>query len=83
MRIKHREVYTGRYFRTGQSYCVVIPPDIRAEMKLEMGSTLLMNFQFGVLWMVKATPGMITNRETVAKIFDTLFPDKVEANAAK
>jgi len=81
MRIKEREVYTGRYYRSGKSFVVVIPPDIRDKMGLQNGSTLLMNFQFGVLWMVKATPNMIANRDTVSKIFEQLYPSKEDANA--
>lgn len=81
MRIKNREVYTSRYFRTGNSHVVTIPPDIGGMMSLVPGDNLAMNFQHGVLWMVKIVPGMIANRETVSKIFDEIFADKDKANA--
>lgn len=76
-RIK-REIYTSRFFRTGNSYAVVIPPDLIDAMGLRLGSTLAMNFQYGVLWVVRMEPHMIVNRDTVSKVFDSLFPDKRE-----
>ena len=83
MRIKQRDVYTARYFRQGNSYGMIIPPDIRELMGLLPGDNLAMNFQHGVLWVVKITPGMITTRAKVAKIFDELFPDKVNTLASE
>jgi antitoxin component of MazEF toxin-antitoxin module len=81
MRIRNREVYTTRYFRNGNSNVITIPPDIGGIMKLVPGDNLAMNFQHGVLWMVKIVPGMIASRETVSKIFDEIFKDKEKANA--
>ena len=81
MNIKPRDVYTSRYFRHGSSYAVVLPPDIRALMGLVLGDTLAMNYQHGVLWMVKLTGSMVINRDAVAKVFDELFKDKAEASA--
>jgi antitoxin component of MazEF toxin-antitoxin module len=78
MRIHKRDVYTSRFFRTGKSWAIVIPPDLCEIMGLRVGDQMLMNFTHGVCWLVKATPGMIVSRETVARIFDELFPDKEE-----
>ena len=83
MRIKQRDVYTARYYRQGNSYGMIIPPDIRELMGLLPGDNLAMNFQLGVLWVVKITPGMIATREKVAKIFDSLFPDKEKTFASQ
>ena len=76
MRIHKRDVYTSRFFRTGRSFAVVIPPDLCEVMGLRVGDQILMNFAHGVCWLVKARPDMIANRETVARIFDELFPGK-------
>ena len=83
MKVRNREIYTTRYYRHGNSYSVVIPPDIRQTMGLIPGDLLACNFQFGVFWAVKMEPGMIINREKVAKIFDKLFENKDTANAAE
>jgi hypothetical protein len=83
MQIKQREVYTGRYFRTGNSYVLHIPSDVSALMKLTPGDTVAMNFQFGVLWAVKVNASMIVNREKVAKIFDALFKGSEEPRASE
>lgn len=77
-RIRQRDVYTSRFFRTGRSFCIVMPPDLCEVMGLRLGDQMLMNFQHGVCWLVKARPDMIVNRETVSRIFDELFPDKDE-----
>lgn len=82
MRIKQRDVYTSKYYRHGNSYGMIIPPDLRDLMGLVPGDTLACNFQHGVMWAVKITPGMIASRERVAKIFDELFPDR-EKNFAR
>lgn len=81
MQIKQREIYTSRYYRHGNAYGCIIPPDIRQLMGLVPGDTLAMNFQHGVLWMVRLTGNMIINRETVSKVFDELFADKRGAHA--
>jgi len=83
MRIKQRDVYTSRYYRHGNSWGMIIPPDIRDLMGLVPGDSLALNFQHGVLWAVKITPGMITTRAKVAKIFDELFPDKENTVASE
>lgn len=60
---------------------IVIPPDIRELMGLVNGDTLAMNFQHGVLWLVRVTKDMVINRDTVSKVFDSLFPDKEDLDA--
>ena len=67
-------IYTSRYFRQGNSFAVVIPPDLRDRMELKLGDVLVMNYSHGVLWAKKLTPGMLVSRETISKIFDELFP---------
>lgn len=81
IRIKQRDVYTTRYYRHGTSMGIVIPPDIRELMGLVNGDTLAMNFQHGVLWLVRVTKDMVINRDTVSKVFDSLFPDKEDLDA--
>jgi len=81
MRIKQRDVYTSKYYRHGNSWGILIPPDIRELMGLVPGDHLALNFQHGVLWAVKITPGMIASREKVAAIFDELFPSREVAHA--
>lgn len=83
MRIKQRDVYTARYIRNGNSYCIVLPPGVREVMGLVPGDTLAMNFSHGVLWVVRLTTDMIINRDLVSRVFDELFPDKVDAHASK
>lgn len=83
MNIKPRDVYTSRYFRHGRSFAVVLPPDIRALMELHIGDVLAMNFQHGVLWMVKLRSDMVIDRNAVTKVFDELFKDKREVLAAE
>jgi antitoxin component of MazEF toxin-antitoxin module len=80
---KQRDVFTGRYYRHGNSYVILIPPELREIMKLTPGDTIAMNFQFGVLWAVRVTPSMIVSREKVAKIFDALFKGSEEAHASE
>lgn len=75
-RIRQREVYPARYYRTGHSYVVTIPPDVRELMKLLPGDCILMNCDQGVLYMVKADKGMVINREKATAIFEKLFADK-------
>ena len=60
---------------------MVIPPVIIDKMGLHLGDLFAMNFQHGVLWVVRLQPHMIVSRETVAKVFDELFPDKADADA--
>lgn len=83
MRAKKRDVYTSRYYRQGNSYAMIIPPDIREAMALQPGDTLALNFQHGVMWVVKIQPSMIANREQVSKIFNELFPGKDIENASE
>lgn len=83
MRIKQRDVYTGRFYRNGNSRVVLLPPDLYEKAGLVPGDTVLMQYEFGIIWMVKATRSMIFDRTKVAKIFDSLFPDKVDADASK
>jgi bifunctional DNA-binding transcriptional regulator/antitoxin component of YhaV-PrlF toxin-antitoxin module len=83
MAMKQRELYTSRYFRNGASYVAVIPPDLRELMGLVPGDTLAMNFQHGVLWVVKLKPEMVIDRITVSRIFDELFKSKEDALASK
>jgi antitoxin component of MazEF toxin-antitoxin module len=83
MSMKPRDVYTSRYFRQGNSYVITIPPDLREAMQLTPGDTVAINFRYGVLWAKKITAGMIANRDTVAKIFDELFPDKEKKDASE
>jgi hypothetical protein len=52
-------------------------------MGLRVGDVIVCNFSHGILWAAKLTPGMIASRETVGKIFDSLFPDKEETHARK
>jgi hypothetical protein len=42
-----------------------------------------MNVEHGLLWAVKLTPSMVATRAQVAKIFDSLFPDKADADASE
>jgi antitoxin component of MazEF toxin-antitoxin module len=81
--MKLRDVYTTRYYRQGNSFGIILPPDIREAMNLTPGDTLALNFQHGVMWAVKVTPGMIATREKVARIFDELFPDKEKSLASQ
>jgi hypothetical protein len=81
MTIKPREVYTGKYYRHGTSFAVHIPPDIRELAGLVEGDTMLMNYEFGIIWMVKAVKHLVFDRKKVSAIFDKLFPDKVDAGA--
>jgi hypothetical protein len=83
MPIKQREVYTAKYYRHGNSFGMILPPDIREMMGLRVGDVIVCNFSHGILWAAKLTPGMIASRETVGKIFDSLFPDKEETHARK
>ncbi len=77
MRIKSRDVYTGRFFRSGKSHVIVVPPDLMDKAGLVPGSTMLMNFEYGMIWPVAF------NREDIAKVFDHLFPDKADDDASK
>jgi hypothetical protein len=60
-----------------------VPPDLREAMKLVPGDVLAMNVEHGLLWAVKLTPSMVATRAQVAKIFDSLFPDKADADASE
>jgi len=83
MPTKPRDLYTSRLIRNGNSFCAIIPPDLRDRMGVVVGDTLAMNYSHGVLWTVKLTPDMVVNRATVAKIFDELFKGKDGDLAAK
>jgi len=83
MRIKQRDVYTGRFFRSGNSRVVVLPPDLYEQAGLVVGDTVLMQYEHGIIWMVRATKSVLFDRTKVAKIFDSLFPDKADADASK
>jgi antitoxin component of MazEF toxin-antitoxin module len=83
MRIKHRDVYTGRFFRSGNSHVIVIPPDLFEKIGLVSGDTVAMQYEHGLIWMARVTRSVLFDREQVSKIFDSLFPDKVDADASK
>jgi hypothetical protein len=46
-------------------------------MKFRIGDTLLLNCDQGVLYMVRATQGMVIDRDKATAIFEKLFRDKV------
>ncbi len=83
MRIKSRDVYTGRFFRSGKSHVIVVPPDLMDKAGLVPGSTMLMNFEYGMIWLKQVTKAVAFNREDIAKVFDHLFPDKADDDASK
>jgi antitoxin component of MazEF toxin-antitoxin module len=82
MTIKQREIYTSKYYRHGKSYGIIIPPDLRDVMGLQPGDQMAMNFQEGVLWVVRVTTEMIIDRKKMATIFDKLYPDRSAARVA-
>lgn len=81
MTIKQREVYTSKYFRRGGSYAILVPPDIRELMHFNVGDTLLLNCDDGVLWIVRATKNMVIDRNRMSAIFDRLYAEKREPGA--
>lgn len=81
MRIDRKEIYTSRYIRVGNSFAVTLPPDLRERMHMKLGDVMAMNFEHGVLWMVRLTPEHVISRDTISKIFDKLFPDREDADA--
>lgn len=76
LRINSPNCAAGRYFRHGNSYAILIPVHIREQMGLVPNDTVLMNFEYGILWIAKPDKSLIMSREKVAKILDALFPDK-------
>lgn len=71
-----REVYTAKYYRHGAGFGIYIPPDIREQMKLLPGDTVVMRVQESILFVVKLLPEHIFDREKVARIFDNFFDGK-------
>jgi hypothetical protein len=80
---KKREIFMGKCYKHGASFGVILPPDIREITGVHPGDYLLMNFDHGILWMVKADKSVVFDRKKVSAIFDKLFPDKVDANGSK
>jgi len=75
-----REVYTSRYYKTGNSYAMVLPPDVRERMGLVIGDTLLIRVEGDTILVRKATPDMICSRDNAARILDKLYTSKEPDN---
>lgn len=69
-------VAAGRYFRHGKSYAILIPVAIREKMNLVPNDTVLMAYEYGILWIARPDKSLIMSREKVSKILDQLFPSK-------
>lgn len=71
-------VSAGRYFRHGRSFAILIPQIIREKMNLVPNDTVLMAYEYGILWIARPDKSLIMSREKVSKILDQLFPSKDE-----
>lgn len=76
-RITDRDgVTASRYFRHGKSYAILIPVQVREQMNLVPNDTVLMAYEYGILWIARPDKSLLVPREKVAKILDALFPSK-------
>lgn len=78
LRIKSDGLAIGRYFRYGKSYAILIPSGFRDRLGLVPNDTVLMAYEYGILWITKPDKSLVMSREKVSKILDALFPDKEE-----
>jgi len=76
----HRDVFYGRYLKTGGSFSVLIPPDVREIMGFRLGDGALMFVDNGVLCMTKATRDMVIDRKRASAIFERMFQDRTADN---
>lgn len=78
--VKKRDLYHGRYYRTGGSYAIAIPPDVREMMGFLPGEHVVMNVSHGILWVTRLTTQVVFPREKIAQIFDQIFAEKKPAH---